>query len=112
MDLLRGRAEDVEILVRGETSTVWGLTLRLPDDSFRRLRVDVPLGVEDLASGDELEVEVRRTAGGDDVLLCRKAESGAVLVDRTKGEDVRRTWWYVGVGLTLFVIIWFIVSNL
>jgi len=110
--VLRGRAEDVEVLVAGDESMVYGMTLRLADGEGYPLRMDVPVGREAPNPGDEMEVKVRQTAGGDDVVFCRDESKGAILVDRTKGEDSRRTWWYVGIALTFFVIAWYIIENL
>lgn len=110
MKTLRGRVRDVGIARQDSLSTVYALTLEV-GGTARQLEVSIPPGRPTVEPGDALEVKIRQSPAGDDVVVCRNVESGAVLVDTTPYEGTTRLLWLLGIGLTLFVVAWYIIEN-
>lgn len=110
MTTLTGRVKDVQVARQDDLSTVYALTLDV-NGGARPLEVSVPPGKPAIAAGDQLEVKIRQSPPGDDVVVCRNIETGDVLVDATPSEGTTRLLWLLGIGLTAFVVVWYIVEN-
>lgn len=112
MEVFRGQAVKVEVLVPGDASAVYGITLRTEKGCQRSFKVAVTGSDMRVTEGDIVEVKVHQMVTGEDVVFCRNETTGRILVDRVNSEASRITLWVIGIALTLFVVAWFIVSNL